>query len=62
MRKTRRNVCNRQKTRSRKQRAASPSYIKYTFNRWENKYKAGINMNLSTRKLIKCTNRHLRMI
>ena len=50
---TRKNTHRRNKTLRRKRRAGSPSYLKYTFNRWDKKYEAGINMDLSTRKLIK---------
>ena len=50
---TRKNTHRRNKTRRCKRRAGSPSYLKYTFNRWDKKYEAGINMDLSTRKLMK---------
>jgi hypothetical protein len=43
---TRKNTHRRNKTLRRKRRAGSPSYLKYTFNRWDKKYDAGINMDL----------------
>lgn len=52
MRKTNR-VGKRKSARSRKYRAGTVSYLRYIFKRWNKKYNAGINLDLSMKKLTK---------
>lgn len=62
MRKTRKNVRRHNKTRSRKRRAGSPSYLENTFLRWSAKYNAGIDIDQPIKKLIKAQNSFARDI
>ena len=62
MRKTRKNARRHNKTRSRKRRAGSPSYLKITFQRWSAKYNAGVDIDQPIKKLIKAQNRFARDI